>query len=187
MEEENLKEQLIAATIELLREGKEKPTVRAISQKAGTGVGLINYHFQSKDKLINIAVQRMVDGIISQVPKKLEQMEGTQTDKLKSMVKLTLSYLAANPHIAARSILRDMEDGNKNDNTQTTIAAYDKILCPLVPDEDRRMIIDNTLCAALQYLFLRRQVLKKTTGFDFDNAEERSRYVDRLVDMIITE
>ncbi len=65
---DSVKEKLIMVTIELITGGGgniEDITTRAIAQKAGVGVGLVNYHFQTKDNLIEICVGRIIRNVIS--------------------------------------------------------------------------------------------------------------------------
>ena len=57
------KEAIIQATIKLIEEKGEhleEVTVREICKKAGVGLGLVNYHFGNKDKLIEQCIERMI-------------------------------------------------------------------------------------------------------------------------------
>ena len=63
----NIKEAIIKATTELIEENKGEAkavTARAIAERSGIALGLINYHFKSKDKLIEMCVQRIVNRIL---------------------------------------------------------------------------------------------------------------------------
>ncbi len=55
---EATKKKIIGATLDLLdqSENPEDITVRKIAEAAGIGPGLISYHYQSRDNLINEAV-----------------------------------------------------------------------------------------------------------------------------------
>ena len=57
-----IKELLIQVVTTMLYKGKDpcKLTVRQIAKKAETTPGLINYHFGSKDQLIQIAIGQMM-------------------------------------------------------------------------------------------------------------------------------
>ena len=59
------KEAIIQATIKLIEEKGEhleEVTVREICKRAGVGLGLVNYHFGNKDKLIKQCIERMING-----------------------------------------------------------------------------------------------------------------------------
>ena len=57
----DVKERIIRATVSLIENSDgfvENITLRAIAQEADIAVGLINYHFGTKQNLIEICVQR---------------------------------------------------------------------------------------------------------------------------------
>ena len=61
------KEAIIQAAIDLINEKGEEMntiTVREICRKANVGLGLVNYHFGNKDRLIELCVERMVSDIV---------------------------------------------------------------------------------------------------------------------------
>lgn len=180
------KEKLILATVSLIREDEQNISVRKIVQRAGVGVGLVNYYFQCKENLVNIAVQRIVDEVIAKVPALVQKTEGTPQEKLKLVIAKTLDYLDAHPSVSRLSILRDMQDGNSRDNTQLSLEAFDKILIDIIPDNRRRFLAGHILCASLQILFLRSAVLSETAEFNFHSAEQRRDFADRLVDTVLS-
>ena len=185
MSDETLKEQLIQATMSLIREDQPNITIRKIAERAGVGVGLVNYHFQTKKNLINIAAQRVIDGVISQVPAVLESFEGTPLEKLKLLIKSTMGYIEAHPNVSRISILRDMNAGCSADNTEMTILAYNEVLKEIIPEKDKQFLAGHIICASLQSLFLRADVLREMNGFDFHNKAQRDRFVDDLLDIVL--
>ena len=65
----NVKNRIIEVTTELIEQhnGNIKDiTARMIAAKAGVGLGLINYHFRSKEKLITECVQRIIGTVVTQ-------------------------------------------------------------------------------------------------------------------------
>ena len=76
----NVKNRIIEVTTELIEQydGDVKSiTARMIAEKAGIGLGLINYHFGSKEKLITECVQR----IIGKVVQEFHMTKQYETDK----------------------------------------------------------------------------------------------------------
>ena len=58
------KELILKATLNLIKkQGFEGVTMRKIASEAKVNVGLVNYHFGSKDKLINAVIQILVDSL----------------------------------------------------------------------------------------------------------------------------
>lgn len=184
-EAETTKEKLIAATVSLIRKNEKSISVRKIVQRAGVGVGLVNYYFQCKENLINIAVQRIVDEVIAAVPALVRSCSGSPEEKLRLVIQKTLDYLDSHPNVSRLSILRDMQDGNSRDNTQLSIQAYDKILADIIPDNRSRFLAGHILCASLQSLFLRSDVFAETAGFDFHSPEQRQDFINQLVNTVL--
>ena len=93
---ENTKQKIIDATLGLLREtGKtDEVSVRKIVQKAGIkGVGIINYHFGTKDNLISEAVRYDTNQIIDRWDAIYETMKMPPIDKLKIMLKVKITII----------------------------------------------------------------------------------------------
>ena len=62
------KEALMQAATALINEkgeSAEEITVREICKRANVGLGLVNYHFGNKDRLIALCVERMINGIVA--------------------------------------------------------------------------------------------------------------------------
>lgn len=184
-ENDPTKEKIIAAAITLIQEDEQNISVRKIVQRAGVGVGLVNYYFQSKENLINIAVQRIIDGVIAKVPSLVRESGMPPEEKLRFVMKKTLEYLDSHPNVSRISILSDMKCGTSRDNTQLSIQAFDRILQEIIPDENKRTLAGHILCASMQSVFLRSGVLQETTGFNFHDAEQRSRFVDGVIDTVL--
>ena len=65
----NVKNRIIEVTTELIEKhnGNIKDiTARMIATKADVGLGLINYHFGSKEKLITECVQRIIEKVVTE-------------------------------------------------------------------------------------------------------------------------
>jgi AcrR family transcriptional regulator len=177
-----IKERLLEVTMELIKEKKgnlNDITIREIAKRAETGVGLVNYHFQSKENLIYLCVQKIISGVIMGTKPYMEQL--SPMEKLKTSVKIPIDFLMENPDISKISILGDFIQGQQNDNTFKTLARYYHYASGVDASED---IFFKTvfLIHGLQGIFLRRELYKDT--FDFSNKGERDRLIDTLVEEI---
>jgi AcrR family transcriptional regulator len=185
MDNELTREALIDLTVKLLNEGldPDKITVRLIAQRAGVGVGLVNYHFQTKDNLINLAVQKHIVSVIARTPEVLKKITGSPKERLSGMFKATLDYLANYPEISRVSILRDMKSPKHNDNTQNTLKVYEPLVREVVGEKDAR---DKTMMLIFtgQSAFLRAQVVKDAGGFNFYDKVQRDDFVDKLTKIL---
>ena len=68
------KEAIIQETIKLIEEKGERLdeiTVREICKRASVGLGLVNYHFGNKEKLIEQCIERMINGTVEHFPNPL--------------------------------------------------------------------------------------------------------------------
>ncbi|MDP4153555.1 MAG: helix-turn-helix domain-containing protein [Bacillota bacterium] len=187
----NVKNVIIKAAIQLIEQrgsNLDSITIRDICEAAHVGTGLVNYHFQSKDKLIENCVQIIIGDVINKTDLVYKGLEGkTPEEKLRIMAKYTCGFLAENENISRISILTDMSSTFANDNTLQTVKAFLPIVkevCYGKSDED---IKEKTyfLTLSLQGLFLRSRKLKEEMDFDFFNKGQRDKMVDKIIDLII--
>lgn len=187
------KEAIIQATIELIQEKGEQIqeiTVREICRKANVGLGLLNYHFENKDKLIELCVERMVNGIVDNFKSIREKTEGLDPmEKLSCLGNMTLTFLFEHYAVSKISMLTDMQTPKEDDNTHKTCAAYLPLVAACCPDWDRETLERRTFCliAAMQQSFLRSKVILQTQGIDLTNPEERRVFHDKMLRDILGE
>jgi AcrR family transcriptional regulator len=184
---ESTKQKIISATLDLLRETGDlnEISIRKIVKKAGIkGVGLINYHFGTRDNLINEAVRTDTNALIDQWDEIYEKMEQEPSEKLRIMLRGTGDLTDVNPMFGKISILYDILNPAGDDNTSRTIEKYMMIIKEIFPDKDDQdiKIITHTLISAVQLAFLRADVMKKFTGLDIFEKEQR----DTIIEIIIT-
>lgn len=173
------KEAMIQATITLIEENGEhldKITVREICKRAGVGLGLVNYHFGNKDKLIELCVERMINDIVERFQNIQEKTQGlTPFEKLNYLGNMTLNFLFRHNAVSKISILADMQTPKTNDNTHRTYMAYLPLVSACRPDWDEETVRRKTFCliAAMQQIFLRRETLSQMLGVNLNKEENR--------------
>lgn len=187
----NHKEAIIQATIELIEESGEhleEITVREICKKAGVGLGLVNYHFGNKDKLIEVCVERMINGIVETFQHIREKTEGfTPFEKLEYLGNMTLDFLFEHYAVSRISVLTDMQMPKDNDNTSRTFAAYLPLVAACRPDLDEPGIRRKTFCliTAMQQMFLRYDTVSKLMGMDLTKKENRKAWHTQILHDIL--
>ena len=165
-----IKDKIMDVTIDLIKEADgnvDKITIRKIAKRAGIGVGLINYHFQSKKNLVDICVQQIISGVIAQSKPDLSQF--TPIEKLKSSVKVPIDFLMENPEIM---------QAQDTATTFHTLARYYSHASNLKQSEDT-FFKTAFLIHGLQGIFLRWELYKDR--FDFSDKQQRDNLIDDLV------
>lgn len=188
---ENTKQRILDATLELLKETGDinEVSVRKIVQRAGIkGVGIINYHFRTKDNLINEAVRYDTNKIIDQWDTIYEKMKMSPIEKLKIMLKGTGDLLDTNPIFGRISIIHDYQNPALDDNSSRSLDKYMMIFREIYgnkkTEESIRMIAHSVLSGA-QLAFIRSEVTKETFGYDFYIKEQRDEFLEKLIDNIV--
>ena len=184
-----IKEKIINTTMDLITKCKgniNEITIRNISEKANVSVGLINYHFQTKENLINICVQKIIENVITKfkptMDKSLKPIE-----KLKATVKSVADFLMANPSVSRISILGDYNKPQVDDNTMKTVKGFSFVYDNHnISDKNKKMLAFG-LTSILQAMFLRKDINKELFGFDFYNKEERDIWIDFIVEHLFME
>lgn len=173
------KESIIQATIALIEErgeALETITVREICKNAGVGLGLVNYHFGNKDRLLEVCVERIVNKIVLQFQELQEETECfTPFEKLEYLGNMTLDYLFAHYTISKISMLTDMKQPKPNDNTHRTYAAYLPLVAACRPDWDEDTVKRKTfyLISVMQQTFLRCHAASVMLAIDLRQKETR--------------
>lgn len=185
------KETIIQAAIDLIHEKGEQMdsiTVREIAKKANVGLGLVNYYFGSKDKLIELCVERIVNGIVDAFRVIREQTdELTAYDKLAYLGDMTFTFLFEHYAVSRTSILSDMRIPKEDDNTHRTYLAYLPLVSACRPDWDKETVKRKTfyLITVMQQSFLRYQIINQLYGIDLTVAEQRKAFHETILHDIL--
>lgn len=187
----NSKEAIIAAATALIQEKKnplEEITMREISKRAGVGLGLMNYHFENKEKLIELCVEGIIHGIVEKFHSIAAQTKDcTPFEKLESLGDMTLAFLLEHSAVSRISILSDLQAPRESDNTQRTIQAYLPLIAGCRPDWSAEKLQEMAFCliSTMQLAFLRQDLLRKTQGLNLNDAQQRRAFVTRTLQNII--
>ncbi len=187
------KEAIIQAAIDLINEKGEEMntiTVREICRKANVGLGLVNYHFGNKDRLIELCVERMVSDIVDifrSIQEKTAQFSAFE--RLEYLGNMTFTFLFEHFAVSRTSILSDMCTPKEDDKTYKTYLAYLPLVSACRPDWDEETLKRKTLCliSVMQQSFLRHDVIRQLHGIDLTVPEERKAYHRSILHDILGE
>ncbi len=181
----NAKENIIKVTTELIEQNNgniENITARTIAQKAGVGLGLINYHFGSKENLITTCVQRIIEKVIAGFDTKKEY--ATDKERLIGWATHVFDFLFEHSAISRVSILGDMQNYTMNCNSIRSQRGFMFALTKEFADKDKPLV-SFILTSTMQAAFLSCTISWELLGYDFTKPNDRSAFIERLVTMIL--
>lgn len=188
---EKVKESIINAATELIEQsnGEIKAiTARAIADKSGVALGLINYHFESKENLIAVCVQRIINKVLmcfSPDKKDYNEDDGlTDKERLIFFAQQTFDFLYANYAIVKISILSDFKDYQSRSNSAFTQMGFRLALRGNIP-ESRKQLIAFSLASIMQTAFLSGENAKTITGYTLAEKAERDLFISDTVTMLM--
>lgn len=186
MREENVKEQLIDATIRLLRETK-KPnsiTARKIAETANANLAMINYYFKSKDELMSIAVDRLVKDSakkVKSVQKKVETPKGQLVEFLIATSDTTFKYSELTKPVIPYLLLE-----GDIDLPYQILPLVNECFAGKKTEAECRTICFQ-LISFMQLVFYREEDFKKFSGIDISDESQRHSLYHMIVDNLIPE
>ena len=183
----DVKENIIEATTELIRKSNgnlDRVSIRTIANQADVSIGLINYHFESKKKLIEVCVERIIEQVIHSF-KFNQEIEDEPKDQLFSGTISVFTFLRENPEIAKVSMLSDLSSPHANANSATS---YQAILNTL-PDsfsEEKKKVVAFMLLSTIQSAFLIRTIANDVLDFDLCADEDVHSFFNYVIDLLFT-
>lgn len=183
----NIKEHIMDVTTQLIQESDgdiNQITIQRIAERAQVGLGLINYHFGSKDKLILECIQRIINNVVHCFTPE-EKVYGENDDKyrLANWAKQVYDFLFENRVISMMSILGDMQDYRAACNSVNTQIGLALALDNFTDNKQKRMQV-FTLTSIMQVAFLLGEYSKEVIGYDLYKKEERDLFIDTVVEML---
>lgn len=161
----------------------QRVTIRQVADHAEVSVGLVNYYFSSKTKLIEACVQRMIGDVVSTFQPTLPE-QATRQERLSLVASQVADYLEQHEEISRISILGDCNAPAVNDNTFGTIRGF----CYTIDGGEMSAEARQRafcLTVVLQSAFLRKDVLKDSLGVDWNDKEQRDAFLKRVCGWIL--
>ena len=181
------KEAIIDEAINILEEKGDDPqklTVRELAGRLNIGIGLVNYHFGSKEVLINRCVQKMIMGIVEEFHKVRQSLAFMKPkEKLNYLCLMTFDYLYTKPNVSRVALIYDLGNTSKDDTTSELIDAYIPIIMDCKPsyDEHKAYLTASRVIYIIEQSFLRTSIIKERSGVDLNDSEARKEYLENLI------
>ena len=183
-QEPNAKERILQAAATLLSEhlDTDRITVRDVAREAGVGVGLINYHFRSREELLSQAIGGVMAGIAKD-PAQWRNLPGeTPAARLADMLKELYDYAAPYEKLIRFVLLQGIQRG------ETDAFLY---MVPLLrealpgKEEFALRIIATQILWPLQAASINPEAFRAFSGVDLRDKAQRGRHIDTLVENLV--
>lgn len=187
------KEKIIQFAMDMIaQEGFQNITTRKIASQAGVNVAAINYHFGSKDALINEAL-RYLTGQLRNTFEYLEIENEDAETKLSTFIKNYTDIMFEYPDIIKNMISHAIKD--KPLEVQVEHVAFiqsvgfeliKRTIGQIRPDLDNFSLSLKALnlVSSLSFPFLMGKHVKELLGVDLYNQETRQRYIILLLENV---
>lgn len=181
---QDTKEKIIEAADTLIKKetDADKITVRNIAELAGVGTGLINYHFGSKDQLLTAVIEKRVDDIVEQILGHPDVKSMNPTERLKKMLDHVYELSGAYKKLARFMLMMELQRG-----TMQVELYMIPILKEMFQDKKTELelrIIALQIIQPMQVAIMNPDTFKIYSGVDIYNKEDRSNFIDLLVNNV---
>ena len=180
----DVKEKIIAATIELLEEQKDPAqiTMRQIAEKAGVGLGLINYHFKTREALINDAIGGMMFNAVEPHLAAPSNLQEDPREAIKAIFRAT-SDIGMRYSLGRFAVQYALLQGNME---------VPALIVPLVrqffgkrKDDLEIRLIAFSMVTTMQVAYIRSDAFRFYAGMDLQNEVQRNELIDRIIDQYL--
>lgn len=183
MPDKDAKEKLLKAAIELMQETEDTDsiTVRQIAQRAGVGAALVNYHYQSREKLLFAAMGEVMVQVMEAFRRKPEPEEDPR-QRVKTMLREVCEIGVRHEKL--------MRVGAKYQLLSDDLTAS-RYLLPALRDafpergEDALRLMALELFVFTNVILLRADAVFGFTGVDIHDAAQRRWLVDTLIEVYL--
>jgi len=133
-EKASTRTRIMKAAVEIIgKEGNLGATVREIAEKAGVNIAAINYHFSSKEKLIE-EVERVAMEQVTLIYDSLLDGRGSLRERLMRWADKLMSYLIDYPGIIYMLGAKVLQGENKGAGMEDYLSISDVRLKPVVEE-----------------------------------------------------
>ncbi len=185
--DQDARERIIQAATEILNEVSdiERITVRQIAERANVGVGLINYHFNSKYNLLNMAVGDVLTKIARGFLEQKNNMNMEPVERLKSMVKELCNAAVTDEKLIQFMLTQGILNGNMQ--APLYLIPVLKEVFGTEKEEIELRIIALQILQPIQVAGISPAVFRMYSGIDLYDMAARNQFIDILISNLINQ
>lgn len=181
-----VKEKIIESAIALIQNSNgntSEITTRDIAERAKVGNGLINYHFQTKENLIDICVQHIISNVLDGFNPNVANIKNIN-ERIVYAASEVFEFFFENPAISRISILSPSSNTGENSNAVKSQKSIFNILGEDI-DEKYKRIFSFVLTSTMQVSFICSKYGDIMLGYKLDTPDSRKAFIKDLVDMLL--
>ncbi|MHB8076527.1 TetR/AcrR family transcriptional regulator [Desulfosporosinus fructosivorans] len=186
MDEQNTdaKKRIMNTVTQLLLEQKDvsRITIRQIAKEANVNSALINYYFQSKENLLNMAVETCMTDIANEMFDKNSNTDDPVV-RLKTMLKDISAFAFKYYFLSEIAISAELKNGSFT-TTQIILPVLAEVFNEKKAESELKLIALQ-LIVPLQVLFLNARKYKAFLASDMFDDKQRNLVLDKMVENIL--
>ena len=179
----NMKERILNTVVAMILENQdvEHITVRDIAAKSKVNIAMINYYFESKEKLIYEAVDVCLSTFTRDIKLNLDNSMSSR-EKIKKMIIDIADFSFKTNYLSKISFKKDLDEGSIN-TAQIILPALKKIF----PDDKVTdlKILALQLIVPIQVLYLNYEKYNSYLYINLESKEERDLILLEMIDKFI--
>lgn len=185
MEEKSVRDKIIKAATDILKETKsiENVTVREIANRAKVGIGSINYHFKSKDFLLSEVIENIMTHKIHDFTNLENDSNMSADEELKALLKALCDSALGAKELVQFMLKQDIFYGSLQ--TPLYLVPLLRRIFGASKSEMELRVIALQLLQPLQIAGITPDAFLMYSGFDVYNRQQRNKFIDMLVDNLV--
>lgn len=184
-DEQDARNRIINTAIEILDEviDPDKITVRQIAERANVGIGLINYHFKTKDNLLAIAIGDVMAKMAADFNTPRNYVDSEPISKLKTMLKELFSFAERHEKLLRFTVTHGVLNGDME--AQLFLIPVLREIFGDQKDEIHLRIIALQILLPIQVVSISPSAFHLYSGIDLYNEGQRNKFIDTLVENLV--
>jgi AcrR family transcriptional regulator len=184
-QKQDARSRILSTTLELIRETDDPAsvTVRQVAARAGVGIGLVNYHFGSRDRLLNEVIGTLMNEEVSPFLLAENETEQDPRSRLINLLFASAEVAIAYPRYAQITVTFALFNSSM-DVPLLIVPLIRQMVNPSRTDQEVRWMA-YSLVTTLQAALLQYQQFHVYSGINLLDPDQCKAAIIQLVDLIV--